>query len=215
MSIFSVQVHGLRQSSGATLGDFAFNLVLYVVFIAPHLVMTRAWWKRTFWGDPAGSPAERRFYVLFGIAVWWLVIALHRPLPAGELPLPWVVRLAGVTGFLFCFLLFFQGISLAVIDGLLAVPGAPSAFSHGAQTPLYTEGSYAQVRHPMYRAIVLAGLCSLAVHPDWAQLFWVVLIASSFVGFIPVEEAQLIAARGDDYRTYMEKTPYRLFRGVW
>jgi protein-S-isoprenylcysteine O-methyltransferase Ste14 len=41
------------------------------------------------------------------------------------------------------------------------------------------------------------------------------MIGASFIGFIPVEEAQLMAARGDDYRRYREQTPYRLFRGVW
>jgi protein-S-isoprenylcysteine O-methyltransferase Ste14 len=32
---------------------------------------------------------------------------------------------------------------------------------------------------------------------------------------VPVEEAQLIAQRGEQYRLYMETTRYRLIRGVW
>jgi protein-S-isoprenylcysteine O-methyltransferase Ste14 len=67
----------------------------------------------------------------------------------------------------------------------------------------------------MYRAAILGGICGLLAHPNPAQLFWTLLIGATFVAFIPVEEAQMTAARGDDYRHYMEATPYRLFRGIW
>ena len=41
------------------------------------------------------------------------------------------------------------------------------------------------------------------------------MISATFVLFIPVEEAQLIAARGDAYRAYMQKTQWRLVPGIW
>jgi len=47
------------------------------------------------------------------------------------------------------------------------------------------------------------------------QLLWTLLIGVTFVAFIPLEEAQMMAARGDDYRRYMKATPYRIFRGLW
>jgi protein-S-isoprenylcysteine O-methyltransferase Ste14 len=78
-----------------------------------------------------------------------------------------------------------------------------------------TGGSYASVRHPMYRGFLLMLVASLLVHPNAAQLFWGVMVGLTFVVFVPVEEAQLIAQRGEQYRLYMEQTRYRLIRGVW
>jgi protein-S-isoprenylcysteine O-methyltransferase Ste14 len=102
-----------------------------------------------------------------------------------------------------------------MMDGLLGMPGTMMTHSHGAETPLFTEGQYARVRHPMYRAAIMGGLFSLLIHPHAGQLLWGVLLGGTFVAFVPVEEAQLIEARGDAYRAYMEKTPWRVFRGVW
>lgn len=219
MSIFGVLLFGFRPEPGADPRSYAFDLGLYLAFVAPHLLMTRSWFKKAVWGSPAGHPTERRFYILFTLVTWFAVVLLQRPLPGAELAVsPWFdtgLRFAGTMAFLACFLLFFQGVTFAMIDGLLGVPGAAGAYSHGAQTPLFTEGSYAQVRHPMYRAAVLAGLSSLLIHPSLAQIFWVALIGGTFVGFIPVEERQLIAARGEDYHKYRERTPYRLFPGIW
>jgi protein-S-isoprenylcysteine O-methyltransferase Ste14 len=33
--------------------------------------------------------------------------------------------------------------------------------------------------------------------------------------FIAIEEQQLVAARGNAYLEYRERTPYRLLRGIW
>jgi protein-S-isoprenylcysteine O-methyltransferase Ste14 len=89
------------------------------------------------------------------------------------------------------------------------------AYSHGAETKLLTEGRYAKVRHPMYQAVIQAGLCSLIIHANLAQLFWVLMIGATFVAFIPIEEARLLAKRGDEYRAYMLQSPWRLVRHVW
>ncbi len=67
----------------------------------------------------------------------------------------------------------------------------------------------------MYQAALCGGACSLLIHPNMAQMFWAVLIGITFIGFVPIEEAQLLDARGDDYRRYQERVPYRLFRGIW
>ena len=55
----------------------------------------------------------------------------------------------------------------------------------------------------------------LLMYPNAAQLLFALLVSASFVCFIPFEERQLIQARGKQYRAYMKKTPYRIFRGVW
>ena len=62
--------------------------------------------------------------------------------------------------------------------------------------------------------MLCGGVCSLLIHPNLAQVFWPVLIGITFIGFVPIEEARLLDARGDDYRRYQEQVPYRLFRGI-
>jgi protein-S-isoprenylcysteine O-methyltransferase Ste14 len=214
-SIFGSLLYGFRFSPDASASGYWFNIGLYVAFIAPHLIMTRSWFKRAVWGSSYSTPHERRFYIAVTVVTWLAVYWLHQPVPGPVLVLPGAVRFAGMVGFIICVLMFFQGISFDAIDGMLGVPGSVSAYSHGAETPLFTEGPYAGVRHPMYRAAILAGVCGLFLHPHVGQLFWTLLIGATFVAFIPVEEAQMIAARGDDYRRYKKATPYRLLRGVW
>ena len=167
------------------------------------------------WGQPDSTPRERRFYILVTVITWLAVVWLQRPVPGFALELPEAIHVGGVVVFLLCVLLFFNGLSFSAIDGLLGVPGSVSAYSHGPETPLFTEGPYAQVRHPMYRAALLAGICSLLIHPNAAQLLWILSIGATFIAFIPVEEAQMTAARSGDYWKYKQQTPYRLFKGIW
>lgn len=216
MTLFGSLLAGFRYAMDAPTGSYGFNALLYGVFIVPHLVMTRSWFKRAMWGDPAGSPRERRFYIFVTIVMWIAVYGLHRPVPGVVIASPpWWLTLTGAVLLLFGFLLFFQGVTLPMLDGLLGVPGSVSAYSHGAETPLFTEGSYASVRHPMYRAFLIGALGSVLMHPHAGQVFWAIMLVGTFVIFIPVEEAQLLRARGDDYRSYMERTRWRLIRGIW
>ncbi len=214
-SIFGSMLYGFEYDESAPAGNLAFNLLLYAVFITPHLVMTRAWFKQALWGNPAGTPAERRVYITVTVVLWLAVVILHEPAPGVELALAGWIRFAGCVFFLWAFFSFFEGATMNMVDGLLGVPGSVSAYSHGPETPLFTEGAYARVRHPQYRAFILAALASLLIHPNMGQLFWVLILSGTFLAFIPVEEAQLLRARGDDYRSYVERTPWRLFQGFW
>jgi hypothetical protein len=215
MSVFASLIYGFRYDPEAGEQNYLYNLLLYIAFILPHLALTRAWWKRAAWGDPAGSPRERQVYIALTLITWFAVLLLHWPVPGFALALPLPVRFAGLVGCLWCVLLFFQGATPESLDGLVGVPGSVARYSHGSETPLFTEGPYAEVRHPMYRAVILLGLCAAVVHPNAGQLLWTAMLGLTFLSFIPVEEAQLLAARGDDYRRYRQQTPYRLFRGIW
>ncbi len=214
-SIFGAMLYGFRHSAEASIGNYWFNIGLYGAFIGPHLIMTRSWFKVAVWGHPYSTPRERRFYIAVTVITWLALCWLHRPVPGPALALPEAIRFAGLVGCIVCVLKFFQGTSFDAIDGLLGVPGSVSAYSHGPETRLLTEGPYAKVRHPMYQAAILAGVCGLFLHPHMGQLLWTLLMGATFVAFIPVEEAQMITARGDDYKRYMKNTPYRLFRGLW
>ena len=113
------------------------------------------------------------------------------------------------------FFAFTEGGTFESFRGFLGVPGAAASHSATAETPLQTEGSYASVRHPMYRGFACLTAASLLVHPNAAQLVWGVTLTLTFLVFIPIEERQLLRARGDAYRAYMERVPDRVFRGVW
>lgn len=214
-SIYAALIFGFRFSTGAAQVNFAIDLGLYALFIVPHLIMTRSWFKKAIWGNPAGSPGERRVYIFVTVVTWLALLAFHLPLPGFAFVAPDWVRFCGLVFLLMGFMLFFQGVLFSQIDGLLGVPGSVSAYSHGPETPLFTEGPYATVRHPMYRGVLLAGAASLLIHPTSSQLFWILLLGATFVGFIPVEESQLLRARGDDYRAYMAKTRWRIIPGIW
>jgi len=217
VSIFGAQLYGFRYDSNAPLSNYGFDLLLYGMFLVPHLVMTRSWFKRACWDQPNGSARERRVYIAVSVMTWLAVWFGQRPLPGPALALPFqeTIAFVGMLGFLLSVILFFQGITFDMIDGLLGVAGSQGSYSHGAETPLFTTGAYASVRHPMYRASLLASLSSVIVRPNAAQLFWAILIPATFVAYIPIEESQLLAARGEEYRSYQQRTPYRIFRGIW
>jgi protein-S-isoprenylcysteine O-methyltransferase Ste14 len=214
-SLAAVVLVGFRHDAGAATIGYGWNALMYAVFIIPHLIMTRSWFKRAVWGNPAGTPGERRVYITLTVLTWLAIIAIHQPMPGPSIAVHDIVRFVGVVFFLIGFMMFFEGVTRPMIDGLLGVPGSVSAYSHGPETPLFTEGQYAEVRHPMYRAFIIMGLASLLVHPNVAQLFWVALFGATFIAFIPVEEAQMVRARGDDYRSYATRTRWRLVRGIW
>ncbi|MBX7074587.1 MAG: hypothetical protein K1X71_15700 [Pirellulales bacterium] len=215
LSVFGSLLYGFRYDPNASGWNYVVNLGLYLFFAVPHLLMTRAWFKAAVWGSPAGKPSERRFYILSTIVTWGAILILQRPLPGFALDMPEPIRFLGYLGFLLSLLLFFEGFTFAALDSMIGASGSAITLSHGPETPLFTEGQYGAVRHPMYRAALLAGACALVIHPNAAEFFWATLIGVTFIAFIPVEEAQLLAARGDDYRQYMARTPYRLIRGVW
>ncbi|MGD9647891.1 MAG: hypothetical protein AB7U73_19425, partial [Pirellulales bacterium] len=200
MTVFAAQLHGFRYDPAAPASNYGFNIALYAIYMAMHLLMTRSWYKRAIWGNPAGTPAERRVYITVAIVGWLAVLALHRPVPGSYVWFPegWTMLaaafdFAALIGFLWCLLLFFQGATREGLDGLVGVPGSIARYSHGPETPLFVEGPYSEVRHPMYRAAMLAGVCSLVLHPHAGQLLWTALVGTTFIAFIPVEEAQLLA----------------------
>jgi protein-S-isoprenylcysteine O-methyltransferase Ste14 len=214
-AIFGALLHGFRHDASAPARNYLLNLLMYAVWATVHLVMTRGWFKRAVYGSAAGSLFERQVFVVISVTTWLALVWFHLPVPGVSLELPGSLHFAGRVAFILCVLMFFEGVTFPALDGLLGVPGSAMTHSHGSETPLFTEGQYAKVRHPMYRAFLFAALSSFFIHPSTAQVFWCLMLGATFVGFIPVEEAQLIAARGDAYREYMKKTPWRILPGVW
>lgn len=215
MTFAAAFLYGFRHEAGAPLGNLLFDVAIYAAFIGLHIVMTMPAFKRAVYGRPEGTPNERRVYIAVTVVTWLLMVAFHRPAPGFGFEPPGPVVFLGLCTVLFCVVAFFEFATLEGLRSLLGVPGAPLAYSVGEETPLMTEGSYAQVRHPMYRAAFGLSFASLLVHPNAGQLLFAVLVSGFFIGFIPFEEAQLLRARGEAYRAYMQQVPWRVFRGVW
>ena len=74
-------VMGCRYEAGAPVGNILFNLGLYAIYIAVHIVMTLPAFKRAVFGHVEGTPAERRIYVTISILTWVGVYAFHQPVP--------------------------------------------------------------------------------------------------------------------------------------
>ncbi len=72
---------------------------------------------------------------------------------------------------------------------------------------LVTTGVYARVRHPMYSAFWLMALAQLLLLPNWiAGPAGLVGFGILFFGRVGREEAMMMRAFGEDYRTYMRRT---------
>jgi protein-S-isoprenylcysteine O-methyltransferase Ste14 len=215
MTVWASFIMGFRYEAEAPTSNIAFDVLIYAAFIIVHIVMTMPAFKNAVYGLRAGTPLERRVYVTITVVSWVLVYGLHRPIGGfGWTAPPWL-HFAGLCAFLLCVAGFFEFATFAGLGQLVGMPDTALSHSVGSETPLMVEGPYARVRHPMYRAAFFASACSLLMYPNAAQLLWAVMIASSFLGFIPFEERQLLAARGNEYRAYIARTPYRVFRGVW
>jgi protein-S-isoprenylcysteine O-methyltransferase Ste14 len=206
---------GFRHEPGVPAGNYLFNAVLYATYMAIHAIMMMPWYKGLTTGAPEGNPKERRIYTMVAVVTWLFLYWIHRPLPGPSLELPGWITFLGICGFLLGFFAFTEGGTFESFKGFFGVPGAEASHSATAETPLQTEGSYASVRHPMYRGFVCLIAASLLIHPNAAQVAWGVVLALTFIVFIPIEESQLLSARGEEYRAYMQRTPHRLFRGIW
>jgi protein-S-isoprenylcysteine O-methyltransferase Ste14 len=215
ISIFGAMLYGFRYDAAAPWRNYVFDIGLYGAWAAVHLAMTLPWFKQRAYGARAGSLFDRQIFIAVTVVTWLAVLWYHRPLPGASTTFGGPVRFAAHVGFLFCVFTFFEGATFGALDGMLGVPGVAMSHSHGTQTPLLTEGRYAQVRHPQYQAALLAGIFSLVIHPNMAQLLWCLMIGGTFILFIPVEERQLIGARGDAYTTYRQRTRWRLVPGIW
>jgi protein-S-isoprenylcysteine O-methyltransferase Ste14 len=214
MSFWASFIMGFRHASDAPISDLWFNIAMYAVFIAIHIALTMPVVKTVIYGVRAGTPLERRIYIMIAVVTWVLLYWLHKPVPGFAWTAPAWLRYIGLCSTLLALMAFYEFATFAGLDQLLGIAAALS-HSVGAESPLMMDGPYANVRHPMYRAAFFATFASLLIHPNAGQLLFAVMVTASFILFIPFEEHQLLKARGDEYRAYIVRTPYRVFRGLW
>ena len=160
---------------------------------------------------PAGyqsGPAARwlRFPVLALVTLIFFLLGylLWKPLPVSLSP---QVRLAlDLAGML----IFFPALGL-YLWGLLTLGEMFTASSgFGVRLPqgqrLITRGPYRYVRHPMYLAVILAGIGGLLLYRTWAMLIFAVMMFGLVVR-ARREEGALVELLGDEWLAYTRRVP--------
>jgi protein-S-isoprenylcysteine O-methyltransferase Ste14 len=181
------------------------NLVLMTIFAVQHSVMARpqfkAWWTRI-----VPEPVERSTYVLFASLALVLLFWQWRPIPAvvWEVSNPQAAMALTILEFFGWAVLFlstfminhFELFGLHQVTNNLADKPMPKM---SFRTPFF----YNFVRHPIYLGLIIA-FWSTPTMTAGHLLFAAVTTAYIFVG-IALEENDLVAVFGDDYRRYRQK----------
>ncbi len=185
-------VTGERPASSAGL---AIDLGLLALFAITHSVMARAAFKRR-WTAIVGPRAERSVFVLVASVQLALICWQWRALPG---PVLWSTSRVLVAGQLLGFAIALA--STFAIDhfelfGVRQALGPPR---------LRTPWLYRIVRHPLYLGIAIA-LWSAPVMTIGRLVLAAGLTLYIVVG-ATLEERDLVASFGDDYRRYQREVP--------
>jgi protein-S-isoprenylcysteine O-methyltransferase Ste14 len=181
------------------------NLLLMLLFAVQHSVMARRQFKQ-WWTQFVPKSVERSTYVLFSSLALILLFWQWRPLPAvvWQIDNPQIAMAATGLSLLGWVILFtstflinhFELFGLHQVASNLVGSAMPEP---RFRTPLY----YKFVRHPIYLGLIIA-FWAAATMTVGHLLFAAVTTAYIFVGIF-LEERDLIAFFGDDYRRYKER----------
>ncbi len=181
------------------------NLVLMSIFAVQHSGMARLSFKKLF--TRFASPAiERSTYVLLASLSLILLYWQWQPMP----PVVWNIEapvLAGVVtagGFLGWLIVLYSTFLISHFE-LFGLTQVVTHFAGRVAEPMKfkTPGLYRLIRHPIYLGFIIA-FWSTPTMTLGHLLFAAVTTAYIFVG-IYLEERDLVAMFGDQYRHYRER----------
>lgn len=191
--------------AGPLMESIVINLVLMTIFALQHSVMARPQFK-TWWTTIVPKSVERSTYVLLASLTLALVFWQWRPIPGvvWEVKEPTVAAFLLYLGLLGWVLVFISTFMInhfelfglhQVANNLAGKPMPPMKF----KTPML----YNVVRHPIYLGFIIF-VWATPVMTAGHLLFAAVVTAYIFVG-IALEEHDLIAVFGDEYRRYRQR----------
>ena len=181
------------------------NLVLMSIFAVQHSGMARQGFKKLF--ARFASPAiERSTYVLLASLSLILLYWQWQPMPS----MVWNIEapvLAGVVtagGFLGWLIVLYSTFLISHFE-LFGLTQVVTHFAGRVTEPMKfkTPGLYRMIRHPIYLGFIIA-FWSTPTMTLGHLLFAAVTTAYIFVG-ITLEERDLVAQFGEEYRRYRQK----------
>lgn len=191
--------------AGSPVEAVVVNVLLLGLFAAQHSIMARPAFKR-LWARIVPKSIERSTYVLFASLILLLLYWQWRPIPGEVWSVEnevWIAVITGVFWLGWAILLIsthlidhFELFGLAQVFAVLRKRELPTPVF---QTPFF----YKWVRHPIYVGFLLAFWATPSM--TWGHLLFSIGTTGYILLGIFLEERDLVAMFGDQYRRYRKQ----------